>query len=359
MSEVTTHFYIHAHAAWDAMLDDIKNAQKSIDIEQYIFTIDQIGKKFLDALYERVQHGVKVRILCDAVGSNAFYNSVVPETLKNVGIEVRFFNPISTWRLINFTFTSNFFRDHRKIMIIDGHIGHVGSTCIQVDMADWRDTQVRIKGDLVQDLTATFETLWNNINRGFLMRFSKSTHFVKNFKVEINAPRPGQRQIYQELVSNMRNAEKYIYLTTPYFVPDGRLYRILKLAAKKGIDVRLLVPDISDLTFVDHAGESYFSAALKAGVKIYLYKPSMMHAKTAVIDDMWATAGSFNLDSLSFYYNTETNISSEEAKFIQTLKDHFEADIVNSRELTHEDWQQRPLKDKIFELLTWPFHGIL
>ncbi len=357
MSDVSTQFYIHTYAAWESMLDDIKNAQTSVDIEQYIFTIDTIGKKFLDALYERVHHGVKVRIICDAVGSYGFFSSEVPRILEKVGIEVRFFNPISLWWVTKYS--SNFFRDHRKLMIVDGHIAHIGGVGIQDKMREWRDTHMRIKGPLVQDIAETFLIMWNRMEKSSFIRFPRVHHYVKNYRLMTNAPRIGQRFLYRELIANIRNAQKYIYLTTPYFIPDVRLFRVLKLAAKRGVDVRLLVPEIADSLFINNARESYFSSALKAGIKIYIYKPVIMHAKTAVIDDEWATAGSFNLDSLSLHFNTEANVSSEDREFIVNIKVQFLNDSALSQEIVLSEWNKRSWRRKFLEFLTWPFHSIM
>jgi cardiolipin synthase len=310
MPEVTTQFYTKTSDAWDTMLSDIKSAKESIDIEQYIFVVDAVGKRFLNLLIDKARDGVKVRLLCDTVGSYTFYRSPIPEELKRVGIEVKFFNPISPWRIANFT--SNFFRDHRKIMIIDNAIGHIGSDCVDERMRNWRDTHMRVIGPIVTDLKETFEVVWSHVQNIFRIRFRRIIHFVKKFDLLTNSPSLRQRYVYQAMINNIRNAQKYIYLTTPYFVPDTRLFRVMRLAAKRGVDVRLLLPSMADHIFIDHARESYFTLALKSGIKIYLYYPEMMHAKAAVIDDVWATAGSYNLDNLSAIFNLESNIASDD-----------------------------------------------
>ncbi|MES2437220.1 MAG: phospholipase D-like domain-containing protein [Patescibacteria group bacterium] len=357
MSEVNVQFYTKTSDAWEAMLADLEKATKTIDLEQYIFTIDSIGRRFIEVLERKSREGVVVRMLCDTVGSWNFYRSLVPDLLNHLGIRIRFFNPISPWRITNFT--SNFFRDHRKLLIIDNQIGHIGGVGIQADMADWRDTHMRVIGPLAEEMTVSFEALWSSVDKPHLARFKKVVQFVKQFNLQVNYPRFRQRYIYQALIANIRSAKKYVYLTTPYFIPDIRLYRVLRLAAKKGVDVRLIVPDIADHVFVNHARESYFTLALKSGIKIYRYKDVMMHAKTAVVDDTWGTAGSFNLDSLSFYFNHEINISSSDLTFIHTIKRHFHEDLLMCEEVTHDRWVKRSFRKKFLELLTWPFHSIM
>jgi cardiolipin synthase len=350
-------FYTGTQAAWDAMFADIEAAKRSIIFEQYIFVNDSVGQKFFDALRKKAREGVKVRLMIDMVGSFSFYRSDLPEVLKTEGIGLMFFNPISPSRIANFT--SNFFRDHRKILVIDDEIAHIGGVGIQEHMAKWRDTHMRLTGPLVEHLRMSFEDVWEGAKKGFYIRYSKFNTFVKKYELLTNSPSIRQRYIYQNMLAQIRNAKKYIYLTTPYFIPDVPLYRALYLAAKRGVDVRILVPEMADHLFVNHARESYFTLALKAGMKIYVYQPIMMHAKTAVIDDEWATAGSFNLDSLSFFFNHEANLISSDGFFIEEIKKHFFEDLKVSREIILAEWKKRPLSKKFLELLTWLFHGIM
>jgi cardiolipin synthase len=281
----------------------------------------------------------------------------MPDFLRGLGLEIRFFNPISPWRITNFT--ANLFRDHRKILIVDDEVAQLGGVGIQDFMAGWRDTHMRITGPFVAHIKQSFEDLWEGANKKVYIRYTKLPSFVKKFDILTNSPSIRQRYMYHVLLAHINNAKKYVYLTTPYFIPDIPLYRALYLAAKRGVDVRVLVPEVADHLFVNHARESYFTLALKAGIKIYVYKPVMMHAKTAVIDDEWATAGSFNLDSLSFFFNHEINIASEETTFIHELKNHFFEDIKHSQEIFLSEWKHRSIRKKFLELLTWPFHGIM
>jgi cardiolipin synthase len=289
MSQVKVDFYTKTSDAWQAMLEDIRNAKHSIAMEQYIFFMDSIGHQFIELLKQKAKEGVKVRLMFDSVGSYTFYRSAMPDFLRGLGLEIRFFNPISPWRITNFT--ANLFRDHRKILIVDDEVAQLGGVGIQDFMAGWRDTHMRITGPFVAHIKQSFEDLWEGANKKVYIRYTKLPSFVKKFDILTNSPSIRQRYMYHVLLAHINNAKKYVYLTTPYFIPDIPLYRALYLAAKRGVDVRVLVPEVADHLFVNHARESYFTLALKAGIKIYVYKPVMMHAKTAVIDDEWATAG--------------------------------------------------------------------
>lgn len=357
MSDISYRFYTRTGDVWEAMLADLAVATTSIDFERYIFCADQIGQRFIDVLKRKAKEGVKIRMLCDMVGSFGFYRSSVVKELEAVGIEVKFFNPISPWRITNIT--SHFFRDHRKLLIIDNKIGYVGGTGVDQKTAEWRDTEVRFEGEIALEFTRLFEWLWKSTLRQKFIRFKKTTLYVKHFDTLINSPRFRQRYIYRTLVNTMRAATRSVYITTPYFIPDLRILRVLRILAKRGVDVRILVPEHSDYSFIDNSTKSYFSLVLRSGVRIYLYKPNMLHTKSVVIDDEWGTVGTFNFDTLSFRYNFEVNVVSTKQDFVATLKDHFINDLLSSSELTKSAWAERPLVQKIKEFITWPFHGLL
>lgn len=358
--------FLHAHDAWEQMLADCRAAQVSIDLEQYIFEYDTIGKQFADILERKAREGVHVRLLCDAAGSFNFFNSVHAHRLAASGIEVLFFNPIKPWR-IN-TYVSWFFRDHRKLLIIDSHIGHIGGVGIHRRMERWRDTQVRIAGSVVHELEQAFDQMWNRTLEERFFRFSEPSFDTdtrrgrspaKHFYVLTNSPRFRQRFIYHSLIDAIRNAQSVIYLTAPYFIPDLRLTRVLRLAARRGVDVRLIIPDASDHPIVDRAAQSYFGVMLKAGVRIYLYRDHVLHAKTVIIDDGWASVGSANLDNLSLLFNYEVNLVGTNRAFVSQLREHFIADLRQSREVMFADWKNRSWIRKVLEAITWPIHKFL
>ncbi len=349
-------FHTTTQTSWDAMLDAIRNATKTIEFEQYIFVNDVIGSNFLKTIVRKAEEGVKIKLLFDMVGSLSFYLSDLPEHLREKGIEVLFFNPISLWRLGNIT--SHFFRDHRKILIIDGVVGFVGGVGIADYMSTWRDTMVEIHGEFVKNIQLTFDTVWKRILTGLHRRFKKDLLFHKDFEVLINSPRFKQRFLYHAYIDQIRNAEKYIYLAAPYFVPDRRFLRALRVAAHRGVDVRVVLPEVSDAYFVDYVQSWYITRCIKSGIKVYAYKGPFYHVKMAAIDDAWATVGSSNLDNLSFLFNYEINIASSNHRFVDSVKRDFERDISNCEEILPEKWDKRFFIRKILEVLTWPFHKI-
>jgi len=352
------HFYIRTDDTWRALKEAFLNAKKNIDIEQYIWEFDQIGQEFLELLIKKQEEGVKVRILCDMAGSYGFYSSPLPQTLRDIGIEIRFFNIIKPWRVHNFL--SWFFRDHRKLVVIDNSIGFVGGVGIREDMKKWRDTHIKVWGEITKEMSVAFEEMWNAAGeKKFIKRFRKTKHFVKGFQFITNSPYVGKRYLYQEMISAIRNAKEYIHLTTPYFVPDRKLRRVLRLAARRGVEVKILLPKISDVPIVDIAGASSYEKLLYAGVKIFHYEGELLHAKTGVIDGNWATVGSFNLDSLSFIYDYEANIVSTNTYFANELESYFKNDILISKEITLSEWLKRPFIQKLKEFFTIPIRRFL
>lgn len=356
--EINWHFYLSGREAWTAMLDACERADKSIDFEQYVFSNDEISQKFVELFIRKQKAGVRVRVLCDTVGGWALFNSSLPREMRESGVDIRFFNVVSPWRIGSFF--SWFFRDHRKILVIDGKIGFTGGVGIRNEMASWRDTHVKVSGPIVLEMERAFNELWAQAaEKDILSRIKKIKTYAKGFHFVINAPYWRKRFIYHDMVEAIRSAQKYIYLTTPYLVPDNRFLRILRLAVQRGVDVRIIVPKQSNMPFVERASQAHFDMLLEPGVRIFQYHHGFLHAKTAVIDDEWATVGSFNLDSLSFTYNYEANIVSTENTFIDEVKKHFANDLKYTRELSLAEWRARPFVAKFREWLVMPLRRFL
>lgn len=357
MADFDWKLYLNTQEAWEAMYADCEKATKTIDLETFIFSVDDIGRRFIDLFIKKTAEGVRVRLILDMVGSYPMYVSSLPEELQQLGIEVHFFNPVSPWRIRNFT--SNFFRTHKKLLVIDRRIVHTGGVNIRDDMKSWRDSHVRLQGELAEEADFIFARTRRIIEQRKFLPFKKSSVYVKNFSFRTNSPRLRQRFIYNELIEAIRNAERYIYLTTPYFVPDIRLLRVLRLAAKRRVDVKILLPLSSNHKVVDFAAQSHFTLLLKAGVKIYRYSDLMLHAKTAVIDGEWATVGSFNLDSLSLLFNYELNVVSNSKDFASELQENFTKDLQSAEQVMPEEWYKRSFLRKFIEVVTWPIHKFL
>lgn len=357
MSEKSWQFYTTSADAWQAMIFDIENAKYSIDLEQFVFGHDEVGHRFAEILKRKSLSGVKVRLILDSAGSFGFYNSEHVKELETAGVEVRFYNPISPWRVRNIF--SWYWRDHRKILIIDNELAYTGGVGLEAGMASWRDTEVRFTGQVIHEVQYVFSRMWQIAGEGRFKRFRLDRYQEADFRFLTNSPHFRQRYYYRRLARSIRKATNYIYLTTPYFIPNQRLTFALARAAQRGVDVRLITPKHSDHSIVDLARNSYYALALKAGVRIYHYEGETLHTKTIVIDDAWATIGSSNLDNLSLLFNYEANLVSINREFVADLKDHFVNDLLTSSELVLVEWQKRSWLIKLMELLTWPFHSLM
>jgi cardiolipin synthase len=337
---------------------DCAAARECIDIEQYIFGTDEIGKRFFELLKRKKREGVHVRIICDAVGSFDLLNSDIEKVLVAEGIEIRFFNPIKPWRIGNIS--SWFRRDHRKLLLVDKAIAYTGGVGIEDRMANWRDTAVRMVGPVVMETQNDFDQMWTNLPRRTFARLRPMSRDGEEFSFLTNSPRFHRRYIYHDLRKAIRQAKKYIYLASPYFVPSIKIFTSLRKAARRGVDVRILLSKTSDVHIADVATGSYFLLALHAGIKIYLYDhATVFHAKTGAIDDIWGSVGSANIDNLSLLLNFEGNIKSSDPEFVAELKRQFVEDLSGARMVEKSEWIQRPFLLKIMEVITWPIHGIL
>ncbi len=351
-------FYLTGKDALEAMLIDCEVATETIDIEQYIFSPNGIGERFLQVLENKKNEGIKIRILADAVGSSDLKGSAAVKQLTDAGIKIKFFNPVQLWRIGNIS--SWFLRDHRKLLIIDKKTVHTGGVGIEDKMMNWRDTNVRLEGPVIQEVVSAFEQMWNAAPKKKFFKFKPIVTEDTDFSFLTNAPRYKNRYIYKNFLKIIKTSQKYLHITTPYFVPSIRIFSALRKAAKRGVDVKLLIPKFSDVHIADIAAGSYFIPALKAGIKIYRYSPShILHSKTIISDNSWGSVGSSNVDNLSLLLNHEGNIISRNLQFIQELESHFLEDLKSSELLTQKNWESRTLVRKILEFIMWPIHQVL
>jgi cardiolipin synthase len=217
-------------------------------------------------------------------------------------------------------------------------------------MKNWRDTNVRLEGPIARRMQNAFNRMWErakgskNLPEYLRLRDTE-------FKYVTNFPAPGRRHINKKLVTAIRRAEKSIYITTPYFIPTYRLAHAIKLAARRGIDVRMIIPEKSDYYTVDLGARSFFNMFLEAGARIFLYQGNMIHSKTVTIDGEWSSVGTMNLDNISMLYNFEANIITTNPEFAHELESHFVADLKESKEVTFAEWHTRFFIEKIPEIL--------
>ncbi len=351
-------FYTNTENTWEAMLEACKEAEVSIDIEQYIFADDEIGSRFCQLFLDKAKSGVKIRMLLDGAGSYSLYNTSRVKELSQAGIQIKFFNTISPWRIHNIS--SWFFRNHKKVLVIDKKVGFTGGTGIGYHMRAWRDTTARVEGEVVLEMESSFEEMWAIAEqKDILLKFRGFRKNAKKHNFITNSPYFKKRFLYYTLMEALRSAKKSICITTPYFIPDRRLIRILRQAVRRGVDVKVIVPERINILLVATASHSSFSELLRDGVQIFKYQPYLLHAKTIVVDDNWATYGSFNLDSLSFLYNYEANIVTVDPSCIGELTEHFETDLQESKQVIYKEWKHRPFLVKVQEFFVRPIRGFV
>jgi cardiolipin synthase len=350
------------------MMAAARAATNSINLETYIFDQDEVGRQFADVLIEKRRQGVVVNVMYDGVGTlgtpQAFFDS-----MKAAGITMLAFNPVNPaarpgkWELNN--------RDHRKIMVVDGKVAFTGGINISSTYANssffrsrrkpekignekvgWRDTHIKIEGPAVATLQYSFINNWVRQAGGDL---PKADYFpllsaAGDKMVRVLASEPDRdSSIYKSLLVAINEARKSIHITVAYFVPDQQVIDALCAAAKRGVDVKLVLPGVSDHSLVFHAGQAFYEPLLEHGVKIYQLQVAVLHAKTAVIDSAWATIGSANMDRRSFMHNYELNVVVMDPAFGRDMESAFNEDLRDSKEVTREQWHQRPLSDRFME----------
>jgi cardiolipin synthase len=351
MAETVWRFGTQTEKIWNEMIADIKTAQNTIEIEQYSFWDDESGHKVLLALEAKAKQGVKIRIICDGYGSYPLFASGYVKKLQKI-------MQILPYNMPQFSKPKLWMRRlHKKTMIVDSKVAWVGGIGIKNKFINFRDTQVRLEGEVVTSIQQVFENFWQSVKENY-----KSLDLVNQnnseFKFLVNYPGYNQKQIYEWLRSEISRAKKRIYLTTSYFFPDQNFFQLILDKAKAGVDVKLIVRGKDDEHVPIRFSASYFLPALKNHIELYKYEHCIIHAKTAVIDDA-ATVGSCNLDKFSFYYNLESNIATSNPKFVEEVANQFFADLKHCSQIYINEWEKRPLKERAYEVITWPLHNYL
>lgn len=349
--------YRNTEQAWDEMLQACEKAEATIDLEQFIFVNDDIGKKFVEVCERKASQGVKIRFLWDAAGSFSFIGSRIADELDKKGIRLRFFKtliPLAAWNHRLW-----FFRNHRRSLIIDSKIAFTGSLSIWDETKDWKETHIKIEGEIVKEIDRAFENMWSRAGSDKYKWDKKEPTIFNDFSYITNSPVRKMKFLYRQLVIALENAQKNIYITTPYFCPDNRILNLLKSASKRGVDITLLLPEESDHFIVDLVGQSFFQTLLKNKIKIYRYQTGMIHSKSIVIDDIWTSVGTLNLDNVSLKYNFEANIVSTNKDFTNEINTLFHEDLLSSKELILSEWKNRSFFQKILEKMILPFRPLL
>jgi cardiolipin synthase len=333
-------------ACINAICEAIGKAKHHVHVEYYIFEDDTVGRRVRDALIERARAGVKVRLLVDAVGSPLGYR--FRQSLREANIEFARFNPLMFGSLrprINF-------RNHRKIVVVDGDVGFLGGINVGEKHSAYRDTHLAIEGTAVRELQLAFLEDWHYATGKMPARdglFARDDD-VEAELVQIIASGPDQEweAMQQLFFAAITQAERRIEITTPYFVPDEAIFTGLVTAAMRGVDVEILVPARSDSRIVSAAARSYYDDLLRAGAHIWEY-PTMVHAKTMVIDGKMAIVGSANMDNRSFRLNFEIGACFYHLPAIAELERVFREDIQKSRKITPRARHKLPMSSRLVE----------
>jgi cardiolipin synthase len=388
-------------ATYAAMLAAIRAARSSIHLEMYIFEGSEIGQEFGDALAARCKAGVKVRVIYDSVGSidtpKEFF-----EGLKRSGVEVAEYNPVSPAGVLEKGIALDH-RDHRKLVVVDGRVAFLGGINIskvygplkrgpagstpsgggasastsggtggsaagaakgapqEGTLADrppldrpWRDTMVKLEGPVVAELQHAFLAQWAKVRKetpltdpALFPHLAEVGHDV--VRAMPGSPDDGIDPAYVALISAIESAETRVRITNAYFVPARELVEALERAARRGVDVQMILPSLSDNWIVLQAGHVHYEDLLEAGVKIYEREHRLLHAKTATVDGVWSTVGSTNLDWRSLQHNDELNAVVLGPEFAASMDAVFDKDRTHSTAITRESWAQRPLADRLKE----------
>jgi len=326
-------FTTTSEAAWEEMLRACEQAEKSIDLEQYIFgTEGLIIEKLAPLLKKKSAEGIKVRLLLDGIGSFSFFNSTLPQELEEAGIEIVFHKttiPPSVKRLIPFLL-----RNHRKLIVFDEKEAHIGGVIIEERARNWRDTSVIIEGSIVKDCADAFNAVWAHAKRMTPLGRVLPNEGKQEFYLAGNSFRLRDKHLYRSIVRQITTARKTIYITTPYFWLTQDLRRALWYAKERGVEIYFLFPKRSDNLLSDIIARFFYHKLLKKKVHIFHYTRSILHAKSVCIDGNWATVGSCNLDWLSIWLNYELNMNTENIAFVQELESIFLNDLKESEEVT-------------------------
>ncbi len=341
---------------FERMIESLKEATHHIHLEYYIVRDDLIGNQLKDLLIEKAKQGVKVRFLYDAVGSWKLSKSFIKQ-LSAAGVEMIAFGPVRL-PFLNSKFN---FRNHRKIIVIDGTVGFVGGLNIGDEYLGrdqyfgfWRDTHLMVRGEAVRTLQLIFLQDWYHMtNRSFLTSEYLSPRLQENNYggVQLIAGGPDNelsviKNIYFSMITS---AKKSVWISTPYFIPDEDIFSALKIAALSGIDVRILMPKKPDKRLVFHASRSYFPELLEAGVKIFEYTKGFMHSKIVIVDHELASIGTSNMDMRSFHLNFEVNAFLFHTNSINKLVDDYLKDIEESEQIDYAVFINRNFGLKLLE----------
>jgi cardiolipin synthase len=354
---------LNGEQIYPAILGAIRRAKRTITYAQYSYEDGPIARDVATALAERCRAGVTAHVLLDGVGTLQMPREYV-ELMEQGGCQVVSFRPVGPLGIAR---VNN--RNHRRILVVDGRIGFTGGSGISDKwmgngrVADhWRDTDIQVEGPAVEYLQGAFAENWVEATGavlGGVDYFPRPIESKGRTQVQVirSGPRGGSYAMYTTFLLALSSARRSIKITNPYVLLDEMMTDTLVQAARRGVHVSFLVPGISDHPLVRHAGRRQFGRLLEAGIEIHEYTAALLHAKTMVIDGLWATVGSTNLDHRSFKLNDELNVVAYDANVARQLEKVFQDDLRYSTQIDLESWRNRSVRGRLFELLAIPIEG--
>lgn len=346
---------LNGNEIFPAMLKAIREAEKTITFETYIYWSGAIGRKFAETLSEKARQGVRVHVLLDWVGSEKMEEASI-QTMRDAGVEIEKYHPPTwrTWRRINN-------RTHRKILVLDGKTGFTGGVGIADEWLgdaqgpdNWRDTHYRIEGPVVAQLQAAFADNWTKV-KGSVLHGGEyfpelkehGSNLAQVFKSSIEG---GAESMHLMYLLSIAAAKKSIHLSMAYFVPDALARDAMVAALKRGVRIQIILPSrYIDKPLVRSASRGTWGVLLRSGAEIYEFQPTMYHCKLLIVDELWVSVGSTNFDSRSFKLNDESNLNVYNQEFAERQVADFKVDLTRSRQITFKEWESRPLTEKAWE----------
>jgi cardiolipin synthase A/B len=356
---------LNGEQIFPAMLEAIRGAQYTITYAQYFYEDGPISRDLAEAMAERCRAGVGVNILLDAFGTLSMPKEY-SDAMSRSGCHVAWFRPLTQYIFHRY---SN--RNHRRILVIDGRVGFTGGSGVSRKWMGngrtenhWRDTDIRIQGPAVEYLQAAFVENWleaTGVVLGGEAYFPRPIAPGGDVYAQVvkSSPAAGSFAMYTTFLLAVNSAQRSIHITNPYFVVDQRMREALITARRRNVRVMVLVPGAIDHNIVRQASRRQFGDLLRAGVQIYEYAPALLHSKTMIIDGVWATVGSTNLDNRSFAVNDELNVIVYNRDVAQRLEAAFTDDLTRSRRITFEEWKKRGITAKLLETLALPIRDLL
>jgi len=346
----------------------LKEAKTFIHMEYYIYRTDELGKELISILIEKALEGVEVLFMADAVGSRKMDPNDL-KAMEGAGIKVQMFSPLK----YGFFNQKINFRNHRKIIVIDGEIGFVGGLNVGIEylgrdkkVGFWRDTHMLLLGEAVYTLHMVFLLDWEYVsNEKMIQRYTDNKPKVDDgvldgaVQVVVSGPDTQQGIMSDFYFSMISSAMKSIWIATPYLVPDEAIRTALRVAAAKGIEVKIMVPEVNDGFLTQYASRSYFSELLRYGAEIYSYKKGFLHQKVIIIDGNLASLGTANMDMRSFHLNFEVNVLLYGTSSIRDLVAHYEEDMKESEKINSVQYYKRGFAERTKESFARLFSGVL